>query len=73
MKVPKGKSKIHDFSNSCAALDNNELLEKASDACISLGYNSDKYGEIIDSIKADDVDRLEKLGGLGMTLACFFL
>ncbi|KAM0885529.1 hypothetical protein ACQ4PT_030287 [Festuca glaucescens] len=58
LEVPKG-NKILGFSNSFAALENQNLLEKAKNAGISLGHKSRNVDNIINEVKDIEINRLK--------------
>jgi hypothetical protein len=59
LEVPQGK-KVHSFSNSFVALDDDNLTDKASAAGISLGSSQTSVKENIHCLKNIELDRLDK-------------
>ncbi|KAM0863086.1 hypothetical protein ACQ4PT_044825 [Festuca glaucescens] len=58
LEIPKG-NKIHGFSNSFAALENQNLFEKAKNAGISLGPKTMNADSIINKVKEIEINRLK--------------
>ncbi|KAM0862675.1 hypothetical protein ACQ4PT_045111 [Festuca glaucescens] len=58
LEIPKG-NKIHGLSNSFAALENQNLFEKAKNAGISLGPKTKNADSIINKVKEIDINRLK--------------
>ncbi|KAM0868635.1 hypothetical protein ACQ4PT_041180 [Festuca glaucescens] len=58
LEVPKG-NKIHGFSNSFVALENQNLFEKSKSAGISLGLKSMNADTIINKVKEIEINRLK--------------
>jgi hypothetical protein len=59
LEIPQGK-KVHGFSNSFAALDDDDLTVKESAAGISLGSSQTSVKENIHCLKNVELDRLDK-------------
>jgi hypothetical protein len=59
LEIPQGK-KVHGFSNSFAALDDDDLTDKASAAGISLGSSQNSVKENIHCLKTIELERLDK-------------
>jgi hypothetical protein len=59
LEIPQGK-KVHGFSNSFAALDDDDLTDKASTAGISLGSSQSSVKENIHCLKNIELGRLDK-------------